>query len=228
MRAAADIVHLLTLDMHAADEHRFRPFEILRRRGADVFVDEADRPVRRQISRDQQQTLRRHEGLDAVGQGIGVLERSKRRCIARKNAQDAPCRFNTLSSHQISSKSSGKGNIAQIKHDPQGRAKAELQIPQHCDSRSNAGVTGWLRASVRNPTFAPPCRVSRGGGLFGSLRRSIGTQNRAAPRCCRRAETRRRLTQRETANRRIPAPASGRTDRGYKVRRGTKWTGSST
>ncbi len=46
MRPAADVVHLLALDVHAGDEHRFRPFEIFLRGGADVFVDEADRPVR--------------------------------------------------------------------------------------------------------------------------------------------------------------------------------------
>jgi hypothetical protein len=28
MGAAADVVHLLALDVHAADEHRFRPFEV--------------------------------------------------------------------------------------------------------------------------------------------------------------------------------------------------------
>ena len=47
MRPAADVVHLLALDVHAADEHGFRPFEIFLRGGADVLVDEADRPVGR-------------------------------------------------------------------------------------------------------------------------------------------------------------------------------------
>ena len=74
MGAAADVVHLLPLDMHAADEHRFGPVEILGRGGADIFVDETDFPVGRQICRDDQKALRRHEGLDAVGQRIGVLE----------------------------------------------------------------------------------------------------------------------------------------------------------
>src|SRR6266851_6633083 len=128
MCAAADIVHLLTLDMHAADEHRFRPFEILRGRGTDVFVDEADRPVRGQISRDQQQALRRHESLDAVGQGIGVLKRSKRRCIARKNAQDAPCCLNTLSSHQISSKSSGKVILHKLSTTPKAEPRLSYKF----------------------------------------------------------------------------------------------------
>ncbi len=101
MRAAADIVHLLALDMHAADEHGFRPFEILCRRGADVLVDEAHRPMLRQIGRDQQQPLRRHEGLDAVSQGIGVFEGAERRRIARKDAQDAPDVLYAFNSHRL-------------------------------------------------------------------------------------------------------------------------------
>jgi hypothetical protein len=63
-------------------------------------------PMRGQIGRDQQQPLRRHESLNAVGQGIGVLERAERRRIAGKDAQDTPRRFNALSSHQISSATS--------------------------------------------------------------------------------------------------------------------------
>ena len=74
MRAPADIVHLPTLDMHAADQYGFCPFEILRRRGADVLVDEADRPMLGQIGGDQQQPLGRHESPDAAGQGIGIFE----------------------------------------------------------------------------------------------------------------------------------------------------------
>ena len=103
MRAAADVVHLLALDVHAADEHGFRPFEVFLGGGANVLVDEADRPVLREIGRDQQQALRRHERLHAVGQRIGVLERTERRRIARKDAQDAPCRLDAFSSHQTSS-----------------------------------------------------------------------------------------------------------------------------
>jgi hypothetical protein len=60
--------------MHAADEHGFRPFEIFPAGRADVLVDETHRPIRRQIGGDQQQALRRHEGLDAVRQRIGVFE----------------------------------------------------------------------------------------------------------------------------------------------------------
>ena len=104
MRAAADVVHLLALDVHAADEHRLRPFEIFFGGGANVFVDEANRPVLRKIGRDQQQALRRHEGLDACGQGIGVFECTKRGGIAREDAQDTPYRSDAFSSHQISSR----------------------------------------------------------------------------------------------------------------------------
>ena len=103
MRPAADIVHLLALDMHTTDEYRVRPFEVFLRGRTEVFVDETDRPVRRQIGRDQQQALRRHEGPDTVGQGIRVFERAERRRIARKNAQDAPHRFDAFSSHRTSS-----------------------------------------------------------------------------------------------------------------------------
>ena len=104
MRAAADIVHLLALDVHAADQHGFRPLEILRRSAADILVDKADRPVGGQIGRDQQQPLRRHEGLDTVGQRIGIFEGAERRRVARKDAQDAPHRFNALSSHRTTSR----------------------------------------------------------------------------------------------------------------------------
>jgi hypothetical protein len=54
MRPAANIVHLLTLDMHAADEDGLRPFEVFFSGRADVFIDETDRPVRGQIGCDQQ------------------------------------------------------------------------------------------------------------------------------------------------------------------------------
>jgi hypothetical protein len=103
MRPAADIVHLLTLDMHATDEHRVRPFEVFLGGGTEVFVDETDRPVRGQIGCDQQQALRRHEGPHAVSQGIRVLERAERRRVARKDAQDAPRGLDALNSHRTSS-----------------------------------------------------------------------------------------------------------------------------
>jgi hypothetical protein len=54
--------------VHAADEDGFRPFEIFFGGDADVLVDEADLSVRRQIGRDQEQALRRHQGLHAVGE----------------------------------------------------------------------------------------------------------------------------------------------------------------
>src|ERR1700687_1901558 len=103
MRPAADIVHLLTLDMHAADEHGFRPFEVFGRGRTDVFVDEPYRPVLGQIGSNQQYPLLRAEGRTAVGQWVGVFKRAERRRIARKDAQDAPYRLNALSSHRTSS-----------------------------------------------------------------------------------------------------------------------------
>jgi hypothetical protein len=77
MSAAADVVHLLALDMHAADEHGFRPLEIGFGRGRQVLVDEADLPLLGQIGRKHQQPLRRHEGFLAVGQGVGIFERTE-------------------------------------------------------------------------------------------------------------------------------------------------------
>jgi hypothetical protein len=104
MRAAADVVHLLALDVHTADEHRVRPLEILRRGRAQVLVDETDLPVLWEVCSNQQQALRRHERLDAVGQGVGVLEGPERRRIARKDAEDTPCCLYALSSHQSTPK----------------------------------------------------------------------------------------------------------------------------
>ena len=63
-----------------------------------------------QIGRDQQQALRRHEGLDAVGQRIGMFEGAERRRVARKDAEDAPDRLNAFSSHQTSSAQSRNAN----------------------------------------------------------------------------------------------------------------------
>ena len=103
MRAVADIVHLLALDVHAADEHRLRPFEILPGGTAEIFVDEADLPMRRQIGRDHEQALRRHEGLDAVGERIGIFERPESRCVARKHQQNATRRFDAFNPHQFPS-----------------------------------------------------------------------------------------------------------------------------
>ena len=54
MCTATDVVHLLALDVHAADQNGFRPFEILCRGRADILVNETHRPIRGQIGRDQQ------------------------------------------------------------------------------------------------------------------------------------------------------------------------------
>ena len=69
--------YLAALDVHAADEHGFGPAEIIVGGDADVLVDEADFPVLRHVGRDQQQPLRRHEGLHAVGERIGVFKRAE-------------------------------------------------------------------------------------------------------------------------------------------------------
>ncbi|MEY9448103.1 hypothetical protein ABIE82_005551 [Bradyrhizobium diazoefficiens] len=102
MGAAADVVHLLALDVHAADEDDFRPAELLFRGAAQVLVDEFDLPVLGQIGREQQKPLRRHEGADAVGQRIGMLERTERRRVTRKHAKNPPRRTVAFSSHQSS------------------------------------------------------------------------------------------------------------------------------
>ena len=102
MRAAADVVHLLALDVHARDEYRFRPLEVFLRGRADILIDEADLPIFRQIGRNQQQALWRHKGLHAVGEGVGIFERTESRRVARKHAQDAPNRLDALSSHSTS------------------------------------------------------------------------------------------------------------------------------
>ncbi len=55
-----------------------------------------------QIGRDQQQALRRHEGADAVGQGIGVFECAEGRGVAREDAQNTPDRSVAFSAHRTS------------------------------------------------------------------------------------------------------------------------------
>ena len=90
MGAARDIQHRLALDVHAADEHRVRPVELALRGRADILIDEPNFPMFRQIGRDQQDALRRHECLHAH-QLVGMLEGAEGRCVARKNAQDAAC-----------------------------------------------------------------------------------------------------------------------------------------
>ena len=79
---------LAALDVHAADEHGLGPGEIRVAGRRDVFVDEPDLPAGRQGGGDQQQALRRHEGLHAVGHVIGVFEGAERGRVARKYTQD--------------------------------------------------------------------------------------------------------------------------------------------
>src|SRR5262249_35239920 len=102
MRPTADVIHLLTLDVHAADEHDLGPGEIVLGCRPDVLIDEANLPLLGQIGRNQQQTLRRHEGLHAVGQRIGVFERTKRRSITRKYAENTTYRLDAIKSHRSS------------------------------------------------------------------------------------------------------------------------------
>ena len=175
----------------------------------DILVDEADLPVRRQIGRDQQQPLRRHEGLDAVGQGIGVLERTERRRVARKHAQDAPC---GLVASQLSSNLPRQADIAaEISADT--CVNAATRISQDCGSN--------LMSRER------PMVSSAGAVGSGRVRRSAVRQNRAAGLRRRQAGNRRPQAPPAPASRRIPARASGRTRRGHRARRGTRSTGSS-
>ena len=44
----------------------------------------------RQVGRDDQQPLRRHEGADAGHQRIGVVEGAERGGVVREDAEDAP------------------------------------------------------------------------------------------------------------------------------------------
>ena len=157
MRAAADVVHLLALDVHAADEHRFRPLEVFPRGGANVLVDEADRPVGREVGRDQQQALRRHESLHAIGQRVGVLERTKRRRVARKDAQDAPCRLDAFSSHQTSSDKASTNLSTTLKAGPEFLQDCGDLRPAAVGSNSH-GVQ-WLHEDRRPATT--PQAISR-------------------------------------------------------------------
>ncbi len=102
MGTAADVVHLLALDVHAADEDGLRPFELFLRRAAKILVDEFDLPLLRQISREQQQALRRHEGADAIGQRIGVLEGAEGRRVTREDTENMPARSVAFSAHRTS------------------------------------------------------------------------------------------------------------------------------
>src|SRR6185437_14192203 len=209
MRPAADIVHLLALNMHTADENGFRPLEVFRRRRADVFIDEADRPMRGDIGRDQQQALRRHEGLDPGGQRIGVFERSERGSVAWKDAQDPPHIVYAFNPHPLF-----LWDYPATAPCPSTTGQAVLQIPQHCGSYANPPRVQWLLRPVL-------------GGLISRLTTSAARRNPAAGRYRLPADGRRRPARRGTASRRIQAPVSGRTDRGYRAHRGTRWTGNS-
>ena len=101
MRAAADVVDEATLDMHAADEHRIGPQEVGVRCLSDILVDKTNVPMRREVGRDHEQALRRHERLGVVSKMVGVFERAKGRLVMRKHAQDAPHTNFIHMSHEI-------------------------------------------------------------------------------------------------------------------------------
>ena len=88
VRALGDIVDLLALHVHAADQDDVGPFELGGGGLADILVDEADRPSFRHVRRDQEEALRRHEGAHPLHQPIGVVEGTERGRVMRKNAQD--------------------------------------------------------------------------------------------------------------------------------------------
>ena len=123
----------------------------------------------RQIGRDHQQALRRHEGLDAIGQGIGIFERAEGRRVARKDAQNAADRLDALNSHQTSSAifQSGKRHVRAS--DLITRGNAEPEIPQYCGSPANLKTSHWLLRFE----------------VWKCLDQSVVTQNRATARHCR-------------------------------------------
>jgi hypothetical protein len=86
MGAAADIVDLSPLHMHAADENHLGPGEIVVGGGRHVLVDETNRPAGWHRCCDDQEALGRHEGANPIGQRIGELECAERRRVARKHA----------------------------------------------------------------------------------------------------------------------------------------------
>src|SRR5579875_18986 len=88
MGPAANILDSAALDVHAADENRVRPGKVIGGGVTHVFVNEADYPALRKDCRDEEQTLRRHEGANTIRQRIGVFKGAKGRHIARKHTED--------------------------------------------------------------------------------------------------------------------------------------------
>ncbi|KAH2776557.1 hypothetical protein KXW38_010149, partial [Aspergillus fumigatus] len=125
--APADVVHLLALDVHPADEHGFRPFEFLPRGAPEVLVDELHLPIRRQVGRNQQQALRRHEGADAIRQRIGMLECPERGGVAREHAENSSGRPVTFSSHQ-SSPATRQKTFLHSSDQPRGKIRQQACI----------------------------------------------------------------------------------------------------
>ncbi len=89
VRALGDLVDLRLLDVHARHEHRVGPGEFLRGGALDVLVDEPALPGLGHVGRDQQEALRRHEGLHAAHQRVGVGECPEGWRVGGEDAQDA-------------------------------------------------------------------------------------------------------------------------------------------
>jgi hypothetical protein len=79
------------LHVHAGEEDRVGPGELLSGRFPRVLVHEAHLPRLREIGRDHQQALRRHEGADPPAEErVGVVEGAEGGSVARGEAEDAP------------------------------------------------------------------------------------------------------------------------------------------
>ena len=86
--AVVDGVDGVALDVHAGDEDGVCPAIVAGGGGLDVFVDEADFPMLRQVGGDGEDALGRHEGLDAE-EGVGVVKGAEGGSVAGEDAEDA-------------------------------------------------------------------------------------------------------------------------------------------
>ena len=77
------------LHVHARDEQRVGPGQLIGARGPGVLVDEAHLPRLGQVGRDDQEPLRRHERAHAAPeQRIRALERAERAGVPRIDEED--------------------------------------------------------------------------------------------------------------------------------------------
>ena len=88
--------------MHAADKDNVGPGKVGVRGPLDILINETDLPALRQISSDDQQTLRRHEGAYARHERKGVSESAEGRRVRRKNAKDVTTFFDGNGAAQAS------------------------------------------------------------------------------------------------------------------------------